>query len=89
MVGGHFVTNTTSKDKPAVIYRTTVRESLVSLEGGNPCPSCNGKGHHRKMSGKAPCFDCDSTGDANHPPYDDFEDEREFEEFINRLVNKL
>lgn len=83
------MTNTTSKDKPTVIYRTTVTESLLSLEGGNPCPSCKGKGYHRKMSGKSPCFDCDSTGDANHPPYDDSEDEREFEEFITRLINKL
>lgn len=77
------------EDKSFIAYKATITESLLVLDGGNPCPSCSGKGYHRKMSGKAPCFKCDSTGDANHPPYDDSKDEREFEEFLKRLIHRL
>lgn len=70
------------------VYRCTIDTPLRVLEGVNPCPSCKGRGFIRKMSGKAPCFNCDSTGDANHPPYDDSEDEEEFKRFIDRLTKR-
>lgn len=71
-------------EESAVVYRATIRESIAVLDGATPCIHCKGKGFIQRMSGRQECPDCSGTGDEDHPPIED-DDEESFNQFIENL----
>lgn len=46
----------------AKVYDQTIDQTVLVLEGGDPCVECGGRGYTIKMSGHRKCWYCEGTG---------------------------